>query len=181
MGVRTTVVHILASALLSACGTGAGSPPPAATDPTPTPPTPAEHHSPSIESAPYLPAHGDLRRVAQAFAEGITEYDAARESRLAFLSTVGDLATADALDDLRSSPRAHLPWGPMRARRERLRLVVTGISVVPSAAQTKRVIVTATMRIATDSASVLSFLRLTLWLLPTHDGWKVEHAEGPGL
>ena len=71
-----------------------------------------------------------------------------------------------------------MPWRVLRARAERTRLAVNGVSVESDTGNGLRVVVEATLTIRTAFASVTGFRRFTLTLVPVGDRWRVDAAEG---
>jgi hypothetical protein len=132
-------------------------------------------------AAIFAPASRDIQAVAASFLKVTCEYDATTAGRLDFLQAVEHLTTPAELARLKASPRAQLPWRALRDRGERTTLAVNGITQTSSAAATQRVLAWVKITTRTRFATVHSLELVTLTLVPTSTGLKVDHAEGAGL
>lgn len=140
----------------------------------------------SIAPAPtikllYPSASDPARALASSFLTITLEYDAAKTDRLDFLEAAVHLATPAEVRRLRNSSRARLPWRVLRVREERTELRIDGITQTASVNSGVRVLVRLTVATHTDFATVHTADQVTLTLVPTPAGWKVDHARGGGL
>jgi hypothetical protein len=127
---------------------------------------------------PFRATTREVTALAASFVQLVVEYDSTGTGQLAFLRRVRSLATPAELDRLARSPRARLPWQVLRARAERTRVVVNGVSVESDTGDRLRVVVEAAVTTHTTFASVTGFRRFTLTLVPGDDRWLVDRAEG---
>jgi hypothetical protein len=135
---------------------------------------------PTLELA-FPTATPRTRAFAASFLKLTLEYDAAAAGRLDFLEHVQRIATPAEVARLRESTRAHLPWAALRARREHTKIHVDGVTRTASPTATVRVLVRLTVTTHTDFATIRSLEKATLTLVPSADGWTVDHALGAGL
>lgn len=150
--------------------------------PSPTATSRTLHPGGFASTPPFATAPADLSRVARRFVTATTGYDARINRRLGFLIKARAFATPAELRRLASSPRAGLPWEVLRARAERVRIDVVGVSTVtrqPGATH-KVVVVEAIATTRTDFATVRSMEQLTLTMTRTRTGWRVADAAGAG-
>lgn len=181
MGVRigrvATAVCVLACA---GCGVGSGSLSPAEAPPrlhievTPASPTPTT-------PPPYVDADRELAAVAARFVREALSYDSCARDREVFPNPVAPLATADEVRRLRAAGRPHLHWWVLCQRNERASVQVDGVSQEASSADTRTVHVEALRTTRSDISTVRDFVDVTLVMVRTPDGWRVDGAEGGGL
>jgi hypothetical protein len=167
------------------CGTGIGelASPPSPTEPaTAASPDSAISPSPGSEPAtPYVEAAEDLRDLATRFVTLALGYQAETEEPLTFLGRLEGLATTAELMRLRRSERARLRWWVLRQRGETATVHVTGVSqqADPTGAVTLHV---EGIRVTSSGlGSVRDFVDVTLVVVGTSEGWRVDRAEGGGL
>ena len=141
---------------------------------TPTSPTPTT-------PPPYADADRELAAVAARFVREALSYDSCARDRDAFPSRVAFLTTAHELRRLRASGRAHLPWWVLCQRDEQAFVRVDGVSQEASSADTRTVHVEALRTTRSDISTVRDFVDVTLVLVRTPEGWRVDAAEGGGL
>jgi len=79
---------------------------------------------------PYSSPSPELKILAEDFVRAACAYDSAKEARDHFLGRNGRLATSDESTRLTTSPRARLNWPALRARHERTRITVTGVTQI---------------------------------------------------
>jgi hypothetical protein len=127
---------------------------------------------------PYRAASAALVAVAAAFARAVTEYDTSREGRLDFIDRLRSIASKAERQELARSPRGLLPWRILRARSERTRLTINGVTAERSGDATRKVIIEAIVTTHTSFARVSSFRKYTLTLSPHGHDWLVVAAEG---
>jgi hypothetical protein len=163
----------------SACGSVGSLAVPAASTPSEFPSvvtlTPLESW------APYVEPSAALREVARGFVSVTLAYDAKSEGPRDFLNRVEKLATAGEIGRLHRSGRAQLRWWVLRQRSEQVTVRVLGGSQgLPTAdRQTLQVEVLRVTR--SNVATVRDFVAVTLVVVPTPAGWRVDRADGGGL
>ena len=123
-----------------------------------------------------------VSRTARRFVVGVADYDAVHERRRDFLNGLRGVSTASEWEALAVSARARLSWSVLRARSERAKLSVTGMSrPMHSGSSVVRVVVQGVLTTRSDLAVLRSFEDFSLTLVRQQGGWRVATAEGPGL
>ena len=182
MGVR--IGHLAAAACVlacAACSNGIGSLT-APTTSTPSAITPSvEVSTDHAAQPPYIAATDQVRALARRFVTAALGYDTSSEDARTFLTRLDDLATSGEIDRLRHSGRAHLRWWVLRQRLERATVQITGVSEVPGPVGPRTLRVEAVRTTTSDVSTVRDFIELTLVVVRTPQGWRVDRAEGGGL
>ena len=123
-----------------------------------------------------------LSRTARRFVLGVTNYDSVHERRRDFLNGLHGVSTRNEWEALAGSARARLPWAVLRARSERAKLSITGLSrPVHSGGSHVQVFVQGVLTTRSDLAVLRSFEDFSLILVRQPGGWRVATAEGPAL
>lgn len=173
MGARNAIAAAAGTLVLaSGCGSSLAS---MVEDSTTPPPSPTRSAEPQ-----FADADPGLRTLAVTFVSGALGYDTRREGRQDFLVRVADISTQQELRRLRRSPRAEFNWAALKARHERTRIEVTGVTRVASEAST-RLDVHLIRTTITDYATLRTFEQVTLEVVETHPGLRVAAASGAGL
>jgi hypothetical protein len=187
VGTRIAQVAATAICLLvcAACGSGIGN---LASRPSPSAPAVATSTDATISpsagaesGAPYVESAEDVRGLATRFVTLVLSYQAHTEEARTFLGRLEGLATAGELDRLRRSERAHLRWWVLRQRGESAAIRVTGVSQQAESVSPIRLHVEAVRVTSSSVGTVRDFLDLTLDVVRTPEGWRVDRAEGGGL
>lgn len=180
MGARIVQIATAAGLLAcAACGPSTSLAVPAASTPSELPSvvplTPVE------SSAPYVEPIAALREVARRFVSATLAYDAWTEGPQGFLTRVEELATPGEIGRLRRSGRAQLRWWVLRQRSEQVTVRVLGVSQALQASDRQTVDVEVLRVTRSNIATVRDFVAITLLVVPTPAGWRVDRAEGGGL
>lgn len=127
----------------------------------------------------YAAAPVDLQRVVGRFLRAVCAYNSRHQHPLDFLDRSAGLTTSAAQDRLAASPRAHLDWPALRAREERSRVRVDGVSLV-AGSRTDQAVVFATLSLTTITsfATVRAFETATVRLARIDGAWLVEDMTG---
>lgn len=134
-------------------------------------PTPQAASQPVFTAAPAA-----VRRTATRFAEDWLGYDARHEPRQRVLERISPLVTDGLRRRLADSAQLHVPWRVLRARRERTRFTVVGVttrSSPPSSGSPMVVTVAGLLTTHTTLATLRTPRSLRLRLVRTDDGWLV--------
>ena len=183
MGTRFSHIAVAIGVLAcSACGGGLGSfaTSPRTTSPSLAAPSAETPSSPDV-SPPFVAPSAPLEAVARRFVTAALSYDAWTEEQRTFLVRLDGLATAAEISRLRHSERARLRWWVLRQRFERVAVHVTGVSQESGSPEPQMVQVEAIRVTRTDVTRVRDFVEVTLTVVPTRAGWRVDDAEGGGL
>lgn len=130
---------------------------------------------------PYVEADVQLDALARRFVTSALAYDAWTEGPRAFLTRLEDLATRAELQRLRRSERAHLRWWVLRQRFEQVTVRVAGVSAETASEERQTLHVEAVRSTRSSAATVRDFVEVTLVVVRTPQGWRVDDAEGGGL
>lgn len=183
MGTRFSHIAVAISLLAcSACGDGLGSlaTSPRTSSPSVAAPSAETPASPDV-SPPFVDPSVELDALARRFVTAALSYDAWTEERRTFLTRLDGLTTAGEPARLRRSERAHLRWWVLRQRLEQVTIHVTGVSQ-QSQSDDQQVVHVEGIRITRSSGStVRGFVDVTLVVVRTPSGWRVDRAEGGGL
>jgi hypothetical protein len=180
VGARIVQIATAAGLLAcAACGPSTSLAVPAASTPSEllsvVPLTPAE------SSAPYVEPSAAVREVARGFVLATLAYDASSEGPRDFLTRVEEFATPGEIGRLRRSGRAQLRWWVLRQRSEQVTVRVLGVSQGLPAADRQTVQVEVLRVTRSSVATVRDFVAVTLLVVATPAGWRVDGAEGGGL
>jgi hypothetical protein len=180
MGVRLGPMAV-ATCVLACAGCGVGSVSGSPAD-TPTP-VPVERPSDSPQPAtppPYAETTRELAAVARRFVLEAFSYDSCARDRDGLLRRAASLATTDEVRRLRASGPAHLRWWVLCQRNERASVRIDGVTQeATSSGTTLHVEALRTTR--SDLSTVRDFVEVTLVMVRTLEGWRVNSAEGGGL
>ena len=130
---------------------------------------------------PYAEPEEQLRAVATRFVTAALSYRAWTEEQDDFLGRIEDVATESELRRLRHSGRANLRWWVLRQRAELATVHVTGVSERPASDGRVHLDVEAVRVTRSTASTVREFVAVTLLLVRTPDGWRVDSAAGGGL
>jgi hypothetical protein len=162
--------------------TGTTVAPSAPATPRPRPTTLSHSSAASSPEPPFSDAGDELRLIARRFTTATVQYDARTQDRLDFLAKARPYTTSGEVRRLSGSPRTRLPWRVLRARGERVRIRVVGVSLDTRRTGTaRRLVIEAIITTQTDFAAVRNFEQINVTVTRTPSGWRVTDATGAGL
>jgi hypothetical protein len=175
MGVRTgSAVAATTLLICTACGNSLADLAPT-TGPEPVP----AGTSGQVEK-PYSSPSPELKILAENYVRATCAYDSSKEDASDFIGRTGRLSTTKEAARLSTSPRARLNWQALRARHERTRITVTGVTQIANPSEVQ-LAVEFMRTTTTDFATVREFDRMTLTIVDTSNGPRVSEAQGGGL
>jgi hypothetical protein len=142
------------------------------------PPQPPE---PTPEPTPYVNAGPELADLAGRFVRATLSYDSCAADRGVFSDEVVALATGSELRRLRASSRAHLRWWVLCQRNERAAVRIDGVSQEPTSGDARTLHLQALRTTRSDISTMRDFVEITLVVVRTHEGWRIDDADGGGL
>lgn len=133
------------------------------------------------EPTPYVDAGQELSDLAGRFVRATLSYDSCAPDRDTFPAQLVALATRGELHRLQASSRAHLRWWVLCQRNERAAVRIDGVSQGPTSGDAKTLHVRALRTTRSDVSTVRDFVEITLVVVRTPEGWRIDDAEGGGL
>jgi hypothetical protein len=185
VGVRISQI-VVAVCVLSCAGCGSSHASPETRPPRHIPvqvaplasPPPRE---PAPEPTPYVNAGQELADLAGRFVRATLSYDSCAPDRDTFPAQLVALATQGERGRLQSSSRARLRWWVLCQRNERAAVRIDGVSQEPTSGDAKTLHVQALRTTRSDISTVRDFVEITLVVVRTPEGWRIDDAEGGGL